>query len=67
MLGIYYKGGRSVFVFFEDNTIEFLFHRIEYYIKKIGVGDMFPAQQIYIPRQQSRQWGLTGIKKEKIR
>ena len=32
--------------FFEDNTIEFLFHSIEAYIKKRGAGDMFPVQQI---------------------
>ena len=50
---------------FEDNTIEFLFHRIENYIKEIGAGDMFPAQQIFIPRQQSCPWGLTGIIKGK--
>ena len=37
------------FFFFEDNTIEFLFHRIEAYIKKRGAGDMFPAQQIPNP------------------
>ena len=40
------------FFFFEDNTIEFLFHRIGTYIKKIGAGDMFPAQQIPNPNNK---------------
>ena len=39
----------SDYFFFEDNTIEFLFHRIEAYIKKRGARDMFPAQQIPNP------------------
>ena len=40
------------FFFFEDNTIEFLFHRIGTYIKKIGAGDMFSAQQIPNPNNK---------------
>ena len=41
-----------IIFFFEDNTIEFLFHRIENYIKKIGAGDMFPVQQIPNPNNK---------------
>ena len=32
------------YLFFEDKTIEFLFHKTENYINKIGAGDMFPVQ-----------------------
>ena len=47
--------------FFEDNTIEFLFHRIEAYIKKRGAGDMFPAQQIPNPDNKAARGAYLGL------